>query len=713
MSASLHDQDGSRNSERLAGRSRPRPTLEIWFQHLTLPRLLWAMWVGKGHALQVVAPGASRAATTALALAVRSDLKIGFRQEVIEMGFPDPQGRALRYSVEIACARLGNRLVEALDPLAEVLPAGYRPFADDWRRILRAHFVAHAAVPLTFAYYAASRRAASAAGGRAIVYLSGRFLSSFIARNLDMPPDMAIETRAWPSAAERLAYLPLPGLIGFALYELLTDRMSGQPEIAVDGAAAGRGVVLEQYCQNILNQYPDGGHLFWHAHSGFPPERVVMLANRRDSPLDDDIRALFRRHRLGWVDGQRPLAFFPRPLRDGVTVLASALRFLPRRWNALEMWRWLQVAHFSVILEAHRHLARRLKVLMLHQNEEQTGRPLLLVLAVRMEGGMFFWNHWSVSHLPKAREGCGMADLLLAWGAYDEGFRTAMGFRYGWVARTGPLVAAALSPERRRRARDLRTRLGSDARFVIVLFDSSHGPDCHQPTWTLTGFLAQFFAAVREHPEWGVLLKSKGPRSLCLLDDPIVAPHKDALLQARRLAILDPEVQPAEAALASDICVSYSINTAGILSPATVPIRSLHCDVAGLREHLLYHLDGQGKVVFRDVPELVAALERTERDASDIGDFSRYVALFEPYGDGRGNERAGRLIGDYLRARDAGSDRDTALARAIEAFVSANGREAASVPAEVTGPAAQAWRRAVAKLNFEPYRPSVAAGKGP
>ncbi|CAA6605004.1 hypothetical protein MTBLM1_40208 [Rhodospirillaceae bacterium LM-1] len=675
--------------------------IEVWFQNLTFLRVAWVL-LSFREGVTFVALSASRPAVAAIRLANRAGFLVKLRMETLEMGALDPQGRALRYSVESACARIGNRLLESLAPLSDVLPKDYQAYADDWGRVLRSHLVAHADAPLALLYYAIYSRASLANGTPAIYFLSARFLSRFMTDNIGPIPDRFMTLRAWPSLAERLAYFPVPGLILFAMAELLAAWKAGRPELAVSESAVRQGVALEQYCQRILSSYPAGGHLFWHAPSGLPSKRVVMLANRADSPLDQDSRSLFKQHGFGWADCQHPLSYFPVPLLSGLKVLVRSLLQMPRSLRPTEVWRWVQVAHFSVLLEANRHLARRLNVLVLHQNQEQIARPLLLVMAVRMEGGLFYWNHGSVSHFPKAREGCGMADLLLAWGPYDCGFRTSMGFRYNWLAETGQLVSAPGTQVAKRAVGQLRSKLSPEVKLVLALFDSSHGSGSHHSTSSLVNFLAQFLASAAEQPSWGVLLKSKNLNPRELLDHPEIRLHAQKLEQLGRLVILNPQMTPTEAAMDADVCVSYSINTAGISAPLATSIPSLHCDVAGMSEHLLYRLGALGSVIFKNVPTLIEAIKEIEAGRKDIGDFSAYARLFDGYGDASGNERAGRLIGDYIRGRDQGLKREAALEDALQRFASCNGKERVFTPAQARQQSVcQHWEQALASLDFE------------
>jgi hypothetical protein len=681
--------------------------LAVWFERLTAPRLLWSLWLGRGKRLEVTADSISAASSHLAGLARRAGFDLALRQETIEFGLVDSQGYNLRYQVEKACAHLGNKLIEELGPLESALPAAYRDRVDEWRRILRAHFVAHASAPMVFLYNAVCRETQRPQGRKAVIYVSARFLSRFMASNAPLPEGASLQIRSWPSLAELFAYAPFPGLIGFAILEILRAWRAGPAEIAVDPAALQKGTALEQYADGILARYPEGGHLFWHQASGLASDRVVMLTNRPETPLTEERRKLFRKHGFGWVDGRNPCSFFPSPLRDGMRVLLGALAHVPLSLRRIDWWRWLQVVHFAVILEAYRHLARRLNVIQLHQCDEQSGRALLLVQAARMEGGMFFWNHWSVSHFPKAREGCGMADLLLAWGDYDQGFRTALGFDYSWVVKTGPLVAPPLSQEFRQSAPLIRAKLSPGVTFAIALFDSSHGPDCHQPTWTLVDFLKDVFAALQERPSWGLLLKSKGLRSLALLDEPGIAPLRQALQREGRLEILDPLVQPAEAAQAADACVSYSINTAGLLAGLVVGKPSLHCDVVGMRGHFLYHSGCGGKILFPDVPAILSALEAVEKGAAGIGDTRSVAPLFNEFEDELGNARAGKLIGDYIAGRDRGLKRDQALEQAVQTYAKTHGADFAASAAEArAGAASRAWSELLARQDFEIYPPA-------
>ncbi|MBF0323932.1 MAG: hypothetical protein HQL42_02565 [Alphaproteobacteria bacterium] len=684
--------------------------IEVWFERVTLPRLLWASWKGRGKTCQVVGRSTSRWAQAAAA-----SLGVGLRIETIEFGKRDPDGSNLRYAVEAAIAHLGNRLITALGPLAAVLPPDYRAGEEDWRRLLRSHLAAHVLPTIVFLYNAAlSPIARGEQEGEVLVYLSPRFLAGFVASNLPPIAGARLTVRAWPGLVELLAFFPLPGMIGVALHEVLRGWRAGVPETVVDPEARRQGVALEQYASGMLKSYPAGGLMFWHQPSGLPAERVVMLVNRPDSPLDDTSRALFRRHGFGWVDGRHPVAFLPHPLRDGLRILWQALAHLPRRPTPLEFWRWLMVAHMSVVVEGFRHMVRRVNALQLHQCDEQAARPLALVLAARQEGAMFFWNHWSVSHFPKARESCGIADLLLAWGEYDEGFRTALGFDYRWVARTGPVVDAPLDPALLARGPELRAMLDPGVRFVIVLFDSSHGPDCHQPTETLIDFLTRFFTGVQQRRDWGILLKSKKQDPFASLPDQALAQARRGLELEKRLVCLDPGIQPSVAAGAGDICVSYSINTAGVLSALATGKPSVHCDVVGMNHHFLYRAEGHDLAVFQDQDALFDALDRAATGDASVGAFATLPSLFSPFGDDLGNQRAGQLIGAYFAGRDRGMARDEALDAAVAQYGDRHGMDRVATARQAAErPVSRQWAAILDELRLPPYPPVPPSGTHP
>ena len=95
------------------------------------------------------------------------------------------------------------------------------------------------------------------------------------------------------------------------------------------------------------------------------------------------------------------------------------------------------------------------------------------------------------------------------------------------------------------------------------------------------------------------------------------------------------------------------------------------------------YLGGEDVVIFRSFEKLMHALEEIEKGNKSSGDHSKWLHLFDAFLDGNGNERAGEVIEAYMRYRDDGLDRDSALKRAAGDYALRWGQDKVSTPETV------------------------------
>jgi hypothetical protein len=243
--------------------------------------------------------------------------------------------------------------------------------------------------------------------------------------------------------------------------------------------------------------------------------------------------------------------------------------------------------------------------------------------------------------------------------------------------------------------------LSGRPRFVLALLDSSHAVrSIHQSTERCILFYRAVLALVRDNPDWGCVIKSK---ATAYDELPVVPGLQDtvAALEAQgRCARLPGEIKPTLAALAADVVVCFSVNSAGIQAALGSGRPTLHLDQNGLTMHPLSVAGGDGKVIFRDVDSFCAALRAIAAGDRSFGDLAPWAQLFDPFRDGMGRRRSGEVLRDYMAARDRGLSRDEALRIAVEAHAARYGNGRATTRHVMhDSPGDQLWRK-VHRLHY-------------
>lgn len=653
--------------------------MDCWFQKLTLWRVVGVWLRHFGGISRIFAETASPGAALAARL-----LSLQIQHVSAELGTAT-RGGTLRYAVEANLSRMSRLLDTDLASHLQRLPAQDRPYQDEWQRLLRAHFLAHAMPSVRFLcfvdnYYAIRETTVGDGGeGKALVFVQCRFLPDLIVRGFRCRSGKRLAVQASTTLARRLGHFPFPGIVLFGFLQALKAGMSRRLTKNIDEDAVRNGVVLEQYNRHVVMQYPEGGHLFWHDGSQIPHRQVVLYFNRLTDPISANAVKTVEDLGFGWADGKDALRHLSHPFSAALRRLFSMSGLFPRRLRAFDFWVWEMTFFFGLYVLAYRQFARELNVKILHQHHEELPFALALALAVRMEGGAFFWNRWSSHAFPVARGGCGFADVVFSPGPLEDGIYNVTGYRYGYLLQAGRFWVPAPTSGDETDALDLRAALPRNVDFVMTVFDSSYGANTHHAEESVVRFYEAVFAAMKDHANWGILLKPKSDATLAILEVPELKAGFDALKEDGRLRILDRYISVDVAARAGDITLCYSLNSAGIFSAAMVGARTVFCDLPKVLHHPFYYRGALNRICFTDAETMMAEIETFSRDPeSPVGDMSPWIDLIVKFRDDAGNHRVGAVFGDYLRARTAGGDHAEALKESIESYVEKWGADAVS-----------------------------------
>ncbi|CAA7622583.1 conserved hypothetical protein [Magnetospirillum sp. LM-5] len=638
--------------------------VHVWALRLT-PGLLALALLRHGAGIVLHVESVSRGARICLDFLARFGVMPGLQVHDVGLPVTDEHGRALSLRLEWRLLTLADAL--PLDDDGESwIPDRYRGEADGIRRAMRSYYCAYNREALILPVFAeCAYRTGRVGGDVRLVECLVRFpcLGDWTAAHLPFDPGPAARLVALPSTRAALSLLRvLPESPRQWIRRLF--RRVPRPEIQLDPEARRQGVVLQQNIAWIFEQYPAGGHLYWHDGSGLDPARVVLYCNRRDAPLDDATRKRAGTMGLGWADA----AFLPdhlaRPLIDGVGCLGLAASAFPRRLGKVALWRWTTLCQLTVLIESYRALIRQVNAKAAYQSWVFLPQTLALALALRLEGGVFLWNFWSIHPLPVALHHFGMADLVFSWGPYHRGFYHVHRLDYRTMVDVGIVMGDGHQDGDAQRAAGYRAALAPHVRFVLTVLDTSYGPEASNSLGHVVDFYRSVLGLLRAHPDWGCIIKSKSiydslPRTTGLQD--VVA----SLEAEGRCLRVQFDERVSVVARAGDLAVCSSINSAGFLA-AVAGRPALHLDLAGIDVHPVARDGGVGQVIFRDVAGFEAAIEAVAGGDTRLGDHSPWLDLIDPFRDGEGRSRVAAIIGAYMRGREDGKTAEAAIADAVE-----------------------------------------------
>ncbi|MFH0771201.1 MAG: hypothetical protein V1933_01100, partial [Candidatus Omnitrophota bacterium] len=181
-------------------------------------------------------------------------------------------------------------------------------------------------------------------------------------------------------------------------------------------------------------------------------------------------------------------------------------------------------------------------------------------------------------------------------------------------------------------------------KIVVTLFDNVHGGMSNPiSTPLIKEFYEVFLNWALEDRETAILIKSKKRLVLDKLDD--IRELIKKAQEAGRCLIVEENKLPTEVSRFSDFAVGIGISTS-VTESALAGCRGIHCDLTGLKSHHFYKW-GSEKIIFSSAVRLVAALKRYKDDPKnepDLGDWSSYMDMIDPFRDGKAGERSGSYM---------------------------------------------------------------------
>lgn len=206
-------------------------------------------------------------------------------------------------------------------------------------------------------------------------------------------------------------------------------------------------------------------------------------------------------------------------------------------------------------------------------------------------------------------------------------------------------------------------------KFIIALFDDAHGKDSIFSTKKMAIFYESFLQWLVNDPELGLIIKSKKPAVINTV--PLIESLLKIALKTGRCIRIDDEWGrlPSEASFGADMAVGVGISSA-LIEAVIAGCKGIHYDMTGLKSHEFYRW-GYESIIFDDPERMMLALKRyhsNPEDESQLGDWSSYLDLLDPFRDGKGGQRMGAYMHCLLDNFAAGKNRDEAIRGANEEY---------------------------------------------
>ena len=198
-------------------------------------------------------------------------------------------------------------------------------------------------------------------------------------------------------------------------------------------------------------------------------------------------------------------------------------------------------------------------------------------------------------------------------------------------------------------------------KFIIALFDNVFFQKLRDH-YDIESFYRGFLNWVLEDNTIGVVIKPKKLKFLNMLTD--LLPLLDRAKATGRCILLDNNIiqLPTDAAKIADLAVGTKVSSA-VIEAVLMGCRGIHYSGSFPRWNEYYKL-GYETLVFDNIDRMVDAIKRYKEDPAshqELGNWTPYLSLLDPFRDGRGGERMGTYMRWLLESFDKGKSRDEAI----------------------------------------------------
>ena len=599
----------------------------IWFEKLTLIKCFWIFAQLKNIKIFYIS-------ISPLAGVLIKFFKNAKRIK-LEKGILDKNGRALRYKIERDTFKYVLKIYSLLS-LDDYLPNGVKLFQDEWTRIFKSDLDYLIKKKLNNIIIINERYERNHLENDCeIVYISEPFKFDNIffkllnKDNKKINSVVWLDLLSWPKRIVQILKLFISVFYTWIYRFIRFDYQNREK----------KSHIFEEYIFNIFDRYPDAGHLFWFESSKIDPNDLVLYFDRNEQRIDRDIVKKISNRKMHSLNMRHPVINVENPFKILINSFQDVQRF--KSFTLQEIDIWLTQVNYIFLINCFREVFKKYKCKIIHQHKEFWPKTLVMALAIRMERGVFVWNHWSVDHYPVSYFHWGFADIIFSWGQYNDGYFNSHNFSYKYLFQTGQIAGDGnYNSDKEKKTIN---QFSSDLNFVINILDNSCGPSSQNSCSSMIYFYKEMLTMVYNNKNWAAIIKSKGITFEKIIKDEEISNLVGLLKNENRISILPPSIKVSTSAKMADISVSYGINSAGVIA-ALSGSRSIYWDLNGSVEHPLYYLNKKNSLIFKTTKEVAQALEKYILGDQKIGNHDDCLYLFDSFCDDNGRKRAGQIM---------------------------------------------------------------------
>jgi hypothetical protein len=406
---------------------------------------------------------------------------------------------------------------------------------------------------------------------------------------------------------------------------------------------------------------------FWHKSIRATELDLVYYLDRADTPLSEELEALFSAEGFHWIDCHRIWRLSRLTFDDVRDFLFQATKINFKHPFWLHFFR----LEFSILYKLFLSVYSRFKVKILIQHQEASWKQAVQAKAIESSGGIMVGFHWSnylwtniVSHLNHQH-------VFFVWGDMYYEHLQKKGNTCQYILPSGMWITK--SNKKPEWLKDFSEEIS----YKLAIFDSSVGYRIQNSPDSLSQFYFMIIELLENHPYWGGIVKSKYRGNLAglgfLPDGEKIAARLKKLHEKKRLVVLDVMTSPVTAAASADLAVCYGLNSAGIIA-GIYGVRTIHWDCAGWLKYPIYR-DHNQKIVYPSLDEFQRSIIDASQGDHSIGDFSRWRQKCNYFDDAKAPERVADFIQDFMQEVIRTDDARHSLDLAVQNYIEKNNVE--------------------------------------
>jgi hypothetical protein len=466
-------------------------------------------------------------------------------------------------------------------------------------------------------------------------------------------------------------------MLGVSRNTLWSADEPGHPRAGQHGST----VAIRYWYRSLSFDPSQRSEFFWLPDSGIPESDILLYDYVSGSPLDTETRWQIQQRGVTLL-GRGPGIPSWRPTwrcygvlcRLVVTIIWQAVRCLLRlqrtsRYVLEHLIRLAaEYAYWYDFFSAHR--------VRIHVGIDTS---VAQVLALENVGGVSIGYQYSISEVSFCKKFVSAGEhVQFVFSSLFERLWRDLEAPIGRYVQTGFIYDGAFQKihDRNHAGRIRAQLLEQGAKFIACFFDEN---SLNRWDFTVSDDMAAddyeyLLTWLLSDPTLGLVVKPK--RSATLFHRlSRLAGLIDQARRTGRCLFLTSEtivgnVFPAEAALASDVCIGKLEGATAALEARLAGVPAVLMDTEGFRTHP-FHAWGRGRVVFDDWPTLRRALEQFRAAPTahpEFGDWGPVLDDLDPFRDGQATRRLGAYIGLVYEALKDGASTEVAVASASTRF---------------------------------------------